>query len=122
MGNSSETTIGNNPRLEPDDAQKLSVKALGPTNGISTEGNQHEQTQPSFLESSSDSISLRARKISNDYSRSPYVELISLFTDVTGVVRDKSGFRIIANFCYTLNRDSKPVIIKLRTDGEEYQA
>ena len=120
-GNSSETTTGNNPRLEPDDAQKLSVEALGTKKSISPEGNQHEQAQPSASGSSINSRSLQARKISNDYSPSPYVELISLFTDVAGIVRDKSGFRIITNFCYTLNRDSKPVIIKLRTDGEEFQ-
>ena len=123
IGNTSEVTTAINPTaiVEQEDSKKESVETLGPKNSISPEGNPHKKAQPSSLECSTSSGSLRAWKNSSDYSPSPYVELVSLFTDVTGVVRDKSGFRIIANFCYTLNRDSKPVIIKLRTDGEEFQ-
>ena len=119
----SEVTTAINPTaiVEQEDSKKESVETLGPKNSISPEGNPHKKAQPSSLECSTSSGSLRAWKNSSGHSPSPYVELVSLFTDVTGVVRDKSGFRIITNFCYTLNRDSKLVIIKLRTDGEEFQ-
>lgn len=58
---------------------------------------------------------IQEQNLHPDYKPSLYVELVSLFTDVAGIVRDKSGFRIITNFCYTVDRNSKPVFIKLST-------
>ena len=90
IGNTSEVTTAINPTaiVKQEDSKKVSVETLGPKNSISPEGNPH----PSPLESSTSSGSVRAWKNSNDYSPSPYVELVSLFTDVAGVVETSQDF------------------------------
>lgn len=43
----------------------------------------------------------------------PQVELVKMFTDVSGEVREKSQFKLYTNHCYTVNKDSKPVVIEI---------
>lgn len=53
---------------------------------------------------------------SRSVQRLQLVELTSLFIDVSGLTREKScrfGYAIYPDFCYTVNRHSKSVVIDL---------
>ena len=43
----------------------------------------------------------------------PRVEIVSLLTDVAGLVRERSEFTQYLNFCYTLSKESKPVLVEI---------
>ena len=43
----------------------------------------------------------------------PGVELVSLLIDVAGLVREKSQFTQYLNYCYTLSKESKPVVVEI---------
>ena len=43
----------------------------------------------------------------------PKIELISLLTDVSGMVREKSQFTQYLNYCYSLSKNSKPVLVDI---------
>ena len=43
----------------------------------------------------------------------PHVELVTLLTDVAGLTREKSEFRIYPNYHYTIDKKSKPIVIDI---------
>ena len=43
----------------------------------------------------------------------PRVELVSLLTDVSGLVREKSQFTQYLNYRYSLSKESKPVVLEV---------
>ena len=48
------------------------------------------------------------------------VELVSMLTDLSGLVREKSSFTQYLNYCYTINRHSRLVYLDiLPTDARE---
>lgn len=46
-------------------------------------------------------------------------ELTNLFTDVAALTREKSQFKIYTNYCYTVDRSSKPVVIEINYVEDE---
>ena len=43
----------------------------------------------------------------------PQVDLITMFTDVAALSREISNFIVYTNYCYTIDRHSKPVFISI---------
>lgn len=48
---------------------------------------------------------------SEENVRAAHVELLNLFTEVAGIVRQKSRAQTYTNHCYTVDRHSKTVIV-----------
>ena len=41
------------------------------------------------------------------------VELTNFFTDVAALTRRESQLKVYTNYCYTVNRNSKPIVIDI---------
>jgi len=63
------------------------------------------------------SACLRPKDVTEDptfqYCSIPQVELVTLLTDVAGVVREKSQFTHYMNYCYTVTNTSKRIVIEI---------
>ena len=49
----------------------------------------------------------------------PHVELTTMLTDVCGLTRHKSNHRIYPHLQYSVDRNSKPVVIDVRPDADD---
>lgn len=69
----------------------------------------------SFTQTSNDAYCAKSddKHIKTNKTGRAIVSLVDLFTDVAGMVREKSGGRITTNHSYTLNRHSKTVVIDI---------
>lgn len=73
--------------------------------------NTHEQTTAS--NDQANQLLPPAEKYQKFTKTRAIVELVTMFTDVAGEVREKSQFKVYTNHCYTVNKDSKPVVIEI---------
>ena len=51
-------------------------------------------------------------------SHQPTIELVSLFIDLSGLVREKSQFTQYINYCYRVSKESKPVLLEVLSDKQ----
>ena len=88
--------------------------------GLSTlDRNVHDDTSTTL--STSDTTTTEDKVTSNklpeltnsNCQRLPRVELVSLLTDVSGLVREESQFTQYLNYRYSLSKESKPVVLEV---------
>ena len=63
---------------------------------------------------------IRQGTASSSHQQLPRVELVSLLTEVSGLVRERSQFTQYMNYHYKLSKECKPVVLELLpTDQSE---
>ena len=58
---------------------------------------------------------------SSSHQTVPRVELVSLFTDLSGLVREKSQFTQYINYCYRLCKNTKPAVVEILPANEKQE-